>query len=139
MKTLMLAVLMTCGCYAGVAAQEVTPPETFNFFYAPMQPYKVTIQSPRGVVSVLDVPKGVFLNIQGLQEQNPDFREDTGLPRTFRGDLTVRTRRADEVQAAESTVARDIMAKSPLVISLTNAVVIVESVKEPESTAEDER
>ena len=99
---------------------------TFNHFYAPIQAYKVTIESEKGIVTVLEVPPGVFLNVQGYVNQNPSVRERTTDPRTFRGELVIRSRRADEREVGESRALHEIMAKSPLEMHLKNAVVVVE-------------
>ncbi len=97
-----------------------------NSYFAAVQPYRVTIHSENGVVSVLHVPSGVFLNIDTSEQADENSMTSGELPRTFRGNLTIRTRRADEVKEGESQIAADIMASAPLEIVLRNATVLVE-------------
>ena len=101
------------------------PPGAFESYYAATRAYRVTVCSDGGVVSTFEVPEGTFLSVQGRKDQNPSFRDDHGFPHTFRGDLVLRTRRADEVAETESTAAHAIMAKAPLEVRIADAVVVV--------------
>ena len=102
------------------------PQGAFESYYAAARAYRVTVRSDGGVVSTFEVPEGTFLSVQGRKDQNPSFRDDHGFPHTFRGDLVLRTRRADEVAETESTAAHAIMAKAPLEVRIADAVVVVE-------------
>ena len=78
----------------------------------------------------LTVGTGVFLNLVATEEQNPGFKESMDFPRTCRGNITIRTRREDEIQDGESRVAHEFMAKAPLEMTLKNAVVLLEVVEQ---------
>ena len=104
------------------------PPGTFNHYYAPIKAFKVTIESENGLVSVVNIPLGVYLNVEAYEAQNPDYHDWTEGPRTFRGDIVLRARRADEIKSGESSHAHEMMALAPFEISLTNAVVLVEKI-----------
>ena len=108
--------------------EPVFPPGTINHYYLPSTAFKVTIESESGLVSVVNIPLGVFLNVQFYEEKNPEYHEWKGGARTFRGDIVIRARREDEIESGESNAAHDLMAKSPFQISLSNAVVLVEKI-----------
>ncbi len=114
MKTLTLALFVMMCCCSIALAQDRTPIEEastsadiFNVYYSDVG-YKITIESKGGAVSVLEVPEGVMLNLEGQMTQNPSLRKGADLPRTFRGDLVIRTRRADEVGVNESNLSSSI-------------------------------
>lgn len=139
MKPLFLILaLMVCSSAVAFAqdnpsAQKVSmDPVVSNTYYAAVQAYRVTIESANGMVSVLDVPRGVLLNVQTNTVQNDDIEQVQDLPHTFRGDLVIRTRRVDEVEASEGLMSKNIMAKAPVEMVVKNGVVVVEKV-EPET------
>ena len=110
MKTLTLALFVTMCCCSVALAQDQSPDDeaarssdSFDIYYS-NQGYKVTIESKSGVVSVLEVPQGVLLNLEVQMTQNPSLlRQGADLPRTFRGDLVIRTRRPSAGSASVST------------------------------------
>ena len=131
MKTLSLISVALLVCYSSALGQEGRSPEdrglapgTSVTYFAAVQPYSVTIETSNGVVLELYVPKGVFLSVQAPEKENPDAQV-LELPRTFRGDVTLRMRRADEVSATESTLARETMAKSPVELTIAAGTVVV--------------
>ncbi len=126
-------------------AQDQTPADeavrssgTFNVYFS-SQGYKVTIESKSGAVSFLEVPQGVMLNVEGLTDENPSVMKQEGLPRTFRGDLVIRTRRADEVAVDDSLLSSSIMAKAPLEMRVKGGVVIIERIGALEEESEGSR
>lgn len=100
------------------------PPGTTITYYHPRQAWKVTIQTDNGVLSVLEVPEGVYLSVQASEAQNPISEGSTDIHGAYQGDIVIRTCRVDETQENESLDEK--MAKSPLEMSLKNATVIVE-------------
>ena len=97
-------------------------------FYTPTFVYEVTIRSENGVVTVLDLPKGVSLTVSASMAQYPSLTEyrQNGLLGTYQGDIIIiRMRRADEIEKDEGPAGMDIVAKAPLEMTLTNAVVVV--------------
>ena len=101
-------------------------------YYQPTQAYRVTIRSRNGIVTLLDVPRGVHLSLHG--EQN-SFDEGArgAFPHTFQGPLTLRARRTDEIEENEGSIAREVMAKAPLEMTLGNAVVVIDTLVVEES------
>ena len=109
--------------------EPIMPPGTINHFYAPTTSYKVTIESANGLVSVVSIPIGVFLNVQFYELENPEYHEWDGGPRTFRGDIVIRARRSDEIKPEVGGGAQEMMNNSPFEISLSDAVVLVEKIR----------
>ena len=107
----------------GQAIEPRIPEGCFSSYFGPGQAFKVTVESENGVVSVLDVPKGVFLNVVAFIDENPDKNGRLEFPMEIKGDVTIRTRREDELKSNESRSADSIMAWSPLEMSLKNVVV----------------
>ena len=131
MKTILLSLLVLFIFGAEALAQD-TPPYGFETYYSSGNAYRITIESHNGTLTVLEVPQGVMVNVAGSMEQNPLPRAGSGLPHTFRGDLIIRTRRADEIEATESSRSAEIMSQAPLELALTNAVVTIAVVEEEE-------
>ena len=97
-------------------------------YYQPSQAYRVTIRSDKGIVTRLEVLKGVYLSLHGAKDQDSfhdGSRED--FPHTFLGPLAIRMRRTDEIEANESLISRQVMAKAPLEISLGASVVVIDT------------
>jgi hypothetical protein len=131
-KSLVFLFLFLAGC-SSAFAQAVSPPwpeGALSAYFGPNQALMLTVTSENGIVSVLDVPKGVFLNVVAVEDQNPGIMESLELPITFRGDMTIRTRREDEIEKPQGRAAHEFMATSPLVMTLKSAVVILEAVEE---------
>jgi hypothetical protein len=132
MKTFLISILVVFALCFSVFGQAVTPPwpeGSFSAYFGPNQSLKLTVTTENGIVSVLNVPRGVFLNVVATEKQNPDFEEATSFPRSFRGDIIIRTRREDEIQKSDSRIAHEFMAASPLEMKLDNAVVLLEVVE----------
>ncbi len=98
-------------------------------YFGPHNAYRVTIESDNGVVSVIDVPEGVLLSIVASEYGARESGDSSQIPRLFRGDMTIRARRNDEVREGESSMASDLMAKAPLEVKLHGVVVSVEMVQ----------
>lgn len=113
-------------------APEEIPPQG-QVFFGPGRPFRVTVQSDRGVVMVLEIPQGVLLSVE---YDDPRVPAEDHL--TFRGDVTIRTRRGDEVAATESQSAHDIMLKAPVELALTQVVVVVEPMRKNGESPESE-
>lgn len=132
MRKYLVFLFVSLFLYCSAFAQTESPPPaegTFSTYFSPKQSVKLTITSENGIVSVLEVREGVILNVVASEERNPGFNEPMELPRTYRGDITIRLRRQDEVQETESRVAQEIMARAPLEMTLKNAVVLLETVE----------
>ena len=98
-------------------------------YFGPHNAFKVTIESENGVVSIVDVPKGVILSVVASEYEACESRDASQIPRLYRGDMTIRTRRNDEVKEGESTRGSDLMAKAPLEVTLHGVVVSIELVE----------
>jgi hypothetical protein len=110
------------------------PPDSLglNAYYSPELAYHVRILSKQGVVSTLEVPQGTWLNVQANQELNagPEARSDVSNgSAVYRGNIVLRTRRADEVEEADGSALFAVMSRSPVVMTLLNVVVEIEGVK----------
>ena len=120
--------------FVSVAAEPVAPPKvcvddgSFRTFFNTTEAHKVTIRSEGGVVTVLEVPEGVFLSVFGGAEATRSETSEADRSVSFSGDLTLRARRRDEMAVGESRNADDIMAKAPLEMKLESASVTVEIV-----------
>ena len=146
MKTLALALIAILCSYSVALAQDQASADDsattdiFNVHYS-SQGWTVTIESKGGVVSVVEVPEGVLLNVEGHVAQNlalEQLKADE-MPRLFRGDLVIRTRRADEVAEEEGHRADSIIAKAPLELRVRAARVVVERAEEVEEGSLGER
>ena len=126
--TALLLALALCTASNAGGSSKPFPEGSVSAYFGPGQHPRLTITTANGVVSVLDVPQGVFLNVIGPEKANPGVAETKDFPRTFKGDITIRTRRKDEIGESESTAAREFMAKSPLEMSVKNASVLLEVV-----------
>lgn len=140
MKSPLFVLLFLLSNQFAVMAQEASSPQApeeipplGQVFYGAGQPFRVTVQSDRGVVLVLEVPQGVLLSVEYDDPRVPS--EDH---RTFRGDVIIRTRREDEVAATEGRSAHDIMLKAPVELVLTQVVVVVEPMKKNEESPQPE-
>ena len=100
-------------------------PGTFVTFHAPVDQFIIKIQSENGIVTTLEIPKGVFFSIQATEKSNPD-RSEEAYPKMYKGDIVIRTRRADEVGENEGRGAWEMMQLSPFQLALENVTVIVE-------------
>ncbi len=103
-----------------------------NAYFSPKRAHRVRISSSQGVVSVLEVPRGTWLNVQADQEVNAGWqaRANTTVgPPVFRGDVALRTRRADEVEESDGSALFAVMARSPVEVMLRDVVVEVKAVK----------
>lgn len=99
--------------------------DTFKSFFGPARAYRVKIESEGGVVSTLELPKGVYLSLYGASGSKRGEMDASTGTQTFSGDLTLRIRRADELVEGESAKAVDIMARAPLAMELRNVSVEV--------------
>ena len=95
-------------------------------YFGPHNAFRITIESETGVVSVMEVPAGVFLSVVASEYETRGSGDAPGVPLLYRGDMTIRTRRHDEVREGESSSASALMAAAPLEISLRGVVVAVE-------------
>ena len=133
-RFLVILVFLCCALPLSAAIETSTSPlqcesdGSFRSYFGPGLEFEVTIYSDKGVVSVMEVPEGVFLGVSGEPGSKYEKPERDGEPYTFSGDLTIRTRRADEMADGESRSAGDIMAKAPVVIELGNALVAVKKI-----------
>jgi len=110
--------------------ESLLPPDSLglNTYYSPERAYRVYITSKQGIVSTLDVPLGTHLNVQADQALNLERQELTATSNAvYRGDIIIRTRRKDEVEASDGSAAFAIMAKSPVAMVLRDVVVEVEA------------
>ena len=135
MKVLFSAVLIVAMAMSLAVAQDATPIQSVKWatdgvetFFGPQDAFRVTITSANGVVSVVDVPKGVILNVVASENAAGQLKDSSKYPHLFRGDMTIRCRRSDEVRDGESRVASEMMAKAPLDIKLREVVVSVAKV-----------
>jgi hypothetical protein len=100
-------------------------------FYAGAKPHRVTIETQTGVVSVINVPAGVLLSVEGNRAASD--RPVRG-PHRFRGDLILRTRRFEELDARErfgtpnERNASVIMDRALFVLTLRDVDVTVETI-----------
>ena len=136
MKALLITLIAVFTICLSVSVHGNTPDlvstktlEPIKAYYGPSVALRVEILSEKGVLSVLEVPKGVFLNVESFIEGRPSQEPLSEVPYTFHGDITIRTRRADEMAENESRDGDAIMSKSPLQIELKNATVTVEVVE----------
>ncbi|MEM1094763.1 MAG: hypothetical protein AAGJ10_09175 [Bacteroidota bacterium] len=111
-------------------AQDAPPirPGYFNL-YLDAPGYTLTIEHEDGLVSTVDVPKGVLLNVEASEEDNREVNASgarVAFPLTLQGDIVVRTRQADTIRPGESQSMRAIMDKAPFKLSLTNVTLKVQ-------------
>ena len=141
MKRLVFLVVFVAVALAGyVLYRGKTPPERASeinyldrseIYYGGRLEHRVTIKSPTGVMSVFNVPAGVMLSVVHDRAASDTPVRGT---HTLRGDLIVRTRRYDELDTRERFGTPDernaavIMAGAPLVLTLRNVEVTVETV-----------
>ena len=109
---------------------ESTAPLDSNVYFGSVCSYRVTVQSENGMVSVLDVPRGVLLSVHTEAEYPRPVDRPRGFPWTFDGNIIIRMRRADEVAPGESRVSHEIMARAPLSIVLRDVTVVVEKLED---------
>ncbi|MHB8077893.1 MAG: hypothetical protein ACYDIE_01385 [Candidatus Krumholzibacteriia bacterium] len=136
MRRLSLAILIIAMGASGAVAQETTPSKGVKWaqdgvesFFGPQDAFQVTISSANGVVSVIDVPRGVILSVAAAEYEARELEDSLKYPRLFRGDMTIRTRRFDEVKNSEGNAATDLMAKAPLEVKLQGVIVSVAKVE----------
>lgn len=125
--TLVLSVGWLSGARLAAAGPEAGA-SPLRIFYTAEEAHQVTVESRGGTVAVLDFPAGVLLGLAILASGNPPMPDALALPNTFRGDIEILARRQDEVAPDEATGAREIMAKGPVLVRLTDVVVHVKTV-----------
>ncbi len=140
MKRLVFLVVFVALALAGyVLYKGKTPPERaskihyrnrLEIYYGGRLERRVTIKSPTGVMSVINLPVGVMLSVEHDRAASDKPVRGT---HTFRGDVIVRTRRYDELDTherfgtPEERNAEVIMARSPFVLTLRDVDVTVET------------
>ncbi|GAB5520170.1 MAG: hypothetical protein RhofKO_24210 [Rhodothermales bacterium] len=127
---LLCSVLITLLCLPS-AAQDAPPALRDGYFnlYLDGPGFTLTIQHEDSLVSTVDVPKGVLLGIEASATDNPEANESGAhgaFPLTFRGDIVVRTRRADTISPNEPQSMHMIMDKAPFKLVLPNVILKVE-------------
>ena len=108
---------------AGSSAEQET--STMHIYYNADKAHTVSIESDSGPTAVLQVPHGVLLGLRITGAGNPPMPEALALPQSFRGDIEIRARREDEITEDESRGARELMARAPVVLEVTDVVVRV--------------
>jgi hypothetical protein len=96
-----------------------------RIFYSPGLHLEVTVSTEKGVATVLDIPAGVFLSISSPSTIEGDFEQNHELPQTIRGGVSLHIGREDEVSEGKTIIGEAIMARSPLTMTVENAVVVV--------------
>ena len=96
--------------------------------YKPSSAYKISVRNADGVVlSVLEVPKGIFLNILGSR-MNEDIQNNS---QAWTGNVTIRTQAQSYLRPNDSSVSTQEMLKNaPLTITLHDVTVLVEEVRQ---------
>lgn len=96
-------------------------------YYTGAVAHRLTISSGTEVVAVLSVPQGVFLGLEF--DGSPVVREDHRFPHTFNGNIIIRALREDEIDLTESSSAREVVSRAPVLLALRNVVVMLEEVE----------
>lgn len=117
--------------YARADSEAAENAPSRSVFYGPKHAHKVSIETAGGAIAVVEFPEGVLLGLTVPVHGNPPMQEALVLPSSFQGDIVVRARREDELTPDESTSAREIMAQAPLVMELTEVILVVEETANP--------
>lgn len=90
--------------------------------------YKITIKTNNSILSSIQIPKGVYLNVEYTTEQNSEIVKDASKSDTYQGDLIIRIKNTEKVEKSEVELRllSDIMSKSPMEIKLIDVTVIIE-------------
>ncbi len=127
MKTRVLIALAVCGLASSVRAGPVSgsasrPSEAF---FGPTRAWTVTINSSEGVVSVLQVPKGVVVGISGTYELMSPFADTTAVGYEFGGDLTIKLRHIGDPGSHVNQPMSACLVDAPVELRIGQANVIV--------------
>src|SRR5215813_5704685 len=103
--------------------------------YKPSSAYKISVQNADGVeLSVLEVPKGIFLSILGSR-MNEDIQNNS---QAWTGTVTIRTQAQSYLRTNNTSYLRtnntsvstqEMFKNAPLTISLHDVTVLVEEVR----------
>jgi len=128
-----LAALLVLGTFISTAsaqnsmqminASEFDPQTKATFTYV-VTHTTITITTENGLVSTLELPKGVNYSVQLGNSDLPILRE-TPFRKTFIGDVVIRVRHSDEISEAESTDSWTAMQQAPFQLALSNVTVKV--------------
>jgi hypothetical protein len=127
MKTHVLIALLVCGWGVSVRAATDTgtssgPPEAF---FGTSRAWTITISSADGIVSVLDVPKGVVIGISGADVLKSIIDGAVPAKYEFGGDLTIRLRRIGDPNKYINQPTAACLVNAPVELRIGQANVVV--------------
>lgn len=107
-----------------INAHEFDPETKATYTYV-LTHTTITITSENGLVSTLELPRGVNYSIQLGNSDTPILRETPYL-RIYKGDVVIRVRRVDKSAETENMDSWTVMQQAPFQLALSNVTVKVD-------------